>query len=977
MWKIHNHSYWQVKSQLCRCNLVNILIAVMVYFMAFIGGLGFASLNSVADAAVVEQQQFSLAPKPRQFTIAIGKDSYPFQFANAEGKPDGLMVDLWRLWARKNQHSIRFVPSQWSDSLVALDNQSVDFHAALSIIEPRQQKYQMGPPLIAIHAGLFVHHQLNGISTLEDLRPYVIGVVEGAVHISALQHLLDGVHLKLYPTRDALYQAALAGEVRVFVGLNRLSARHPLFDKLSKMFPLYKKVNYQSFDLTYAINKQTPDKGIGLDNILQAGLAKISPEEIKAIEKKWLGLGADSDALVIALPSDRAPFMSVSATGEPTGLIVDIWRKWSEKTRRQVVFLTDDSNISMQNFIDKKADVHAAFADVSVNRNLFPHAHHIYSFNSTYYFPKVDGQRQVLRSDITNSKVGILAGSPIITQVEQQFAGVTLLEFDSYRQMIDEAVEGNVDGFFASEQIVELELIKHNLSAKFGKLENVRFENRMYSLVRQDNKVLVSQIKEGFSLISLDELREIEKQWIKQPLSQHFADVDIKVVLNSGEKSWLLRHPVIRLGALKDWAPTEFIDDKGNLIGVTADLISIIEKRAQISVEPVLFDEWTEIVEALKNKQIDMVASMNQSAEREAYASFTDEYWPQPWAVVTNFNQQSVDNLAELKGKRLAVVKGYQIIPYLHKNFPQILLQVVPDNHSGFLAVRNGQADGFIDGMANVASVIRAKQYQDLSFSLIDDVPPAMERIGVRNDWKPLVNILNKVIATISDDEKKAILEKWFELKVQSGIDRRKVIQFSVVAITFFIIVIWWNRRLTREVNKRRIIEKRMKHMATHDELTGLPNRVLLRERLTSAIELHASDHEQLALLFIDLDGFKDVNDTYGHDVGDELLIQISERFKAVIRRADIIARFGGDEFVVLLSHLGDKEQVRPVCEKLLGVIEGEFELSSCNVQVGASIGVAMYPADGQDDTQLMKVADTLMYEVKASGKNNYVFSNN
>lgn len=910
----------------------------------------------------------------RQFNIAIGQDSYPYQFETTSGAADGLMVDLWRLWARKNNYEVNFMPAQWSRSIELLDQQQVDFHAGLSILTERQKRYQMGRPLVAIHSGLFVHQKLSGIATLEDVRPYVIGVVDGAMHISALRKLLPDIHLKRYPTRDDLYRAALKGEVRVFVGLDRLSARHPQFNKISKLFPLYKKIDYQSFYLTYAVNRQLPEQGSEMALIISQGLEKVTAEEIKNIEKKWLGIGAEADTLVIALPIDRAPFMSVSANGEPIGLIVDIWKEWAKKTKREIAFLTDNSSISIANLANRKADIHAGFADVSINVDSFPHAHHIYSYQAYIYYP-TDGAEARDEPNINNSNLGVLADTPVIKDIRERYVGTKLVPFTNYQQMISAATEGKIDAFVAGEQMVEVELIKHNLLSKFSRIENVSFENRMYALVRQDNQALISQIKEGFSLIDLEQLRALERSWIKSTDALHFANAKVKIALNASQKSWLMRHPVIRLGALKDWAPIEFVDDDGHLIGVTADLISIIEKRAQVFIEVKLFDEWNDIVSALQNREIDMVASMDKTAERESFANFTEEYWPQHWAVVTDYNQEPVSLLAQLKGKRLAVVKGYQLIPFIHQRFPQILLQVVPDHRSGFIAIRNGQADAFIDGMANVASEIRAGQYQDLRFSLVDDIPPAMERIGVRKDWQPLIGILNKVISTISDNEEKKILEKWFELKVQSGIDKRKATQAAVVVLTVFIVVIWWNRRLQREVKKRRIIERKMKYMATHDELTGLPNRVLLRDRLTASIAQHARHQEQLALLFIDLDGFKDVNDTYGHDVGDELLIQIAKRFKGAIRRSDTVARFGGDEFVVLLTGLHDKTQVEPICEKLLESIGDYFQLSSCRAKVGASIGVAMYPADGTDDTQLMKIADTLMYEVKASGKNNYVFS--
>lgn len=130
-----------------------------------------------------------------------------------------------------------------------------------------------------------------------------------------------------------------------------------------------------------------------------------------------------------------------------------------------------------------------------------------------------------------------------------------------------------------------------------------------------------------------------------------------------------------------------------------------------------------------------------------------------------------------------------------------------------------------------------------------------------------------------------------------------------------------------------------------------------------------------MAVLFIDLDGFKSINDTHGHDVGDELLVQLAERLKGCVRKSDTVVRFGGDEFVLLLTGLHQKEEAALVAQKALMLCQQPFELSAGSAQVGCSIGIAVYPDDGDSDNELLKVADTLMYKVKAKGKNNYTFN--
>ena len=129
-----------------------------------------------------------------------------------------------------------------------------------------------------------------------------------------------------------------------------------------------------------------------------------------------------------------------------------------------------------------------------------------------------------------------------------------------------------------------------------------------------------------------------------------------------------------------------------------------------------------------------------------------------------------------------------------------------------------------------------------------------------------------------------------------------------------------------------------------------------------------------MAVLFIDLDGFKAVNDNYGHDVGDELLVQLAQRLLSCVRKSDTVARFGGDEFVLLLTGLHHKNEAAFIADKIIHQAQMPFTLSADTVHIGCSIGIAVYPDDGLSEPELLKVADTLMYQVKSQGKNHYSF---
>ena len=178
----------------------------------------------------------------------------------------------------------------------------------------------------------------------------------------------------------------------------------------------------------------------------------------------------------------------------------------------------------------------------------------------------------------------------------------------------------------------------------------------------------------------------------------------------------------------------------------------------------------------------------------------------------------------------------------------------------------------------------------------------------------------------------------------------------------------------SRDVTDRKAIQERIQHLAYHDNLTGLPNRGLLQDRLAHSIARAERSNRKVAVLFIDLDNFKNINDTLGHDVGDELLRQVAKRLRACVRTGDTIARQGGDEFIVLLDSLEDGRAASLVAQKILTSLRSAFELGGTEQHVSGSVGIAVFPEDGRDAQTLMKNADTAMFHGKGVGKNTYQY---
>lgn len=176
------------------------------------------------------------------------------------------------------------------------------------------------------------------------------------------------------------------------------------------------------------------------------------------------------------------------------------------------------------------------------------------------------------------------------------------------------------------------------------------------------------------------------------------------------------------------------------------------------------------------------------------------------------------------------------------------------------------------------------------------------------------------------------------------------------------------------DITDKKLSEQRIEHLAHYDVLTDLPNRVLFNERCEHALIRARREGKELVVMFLDLDRFKHINDSLGHPVGDRLLQQVAKRLNALIREEDTVARLGGDEFVLILEDVVDTNIIVPVAEKILAAFNEPFDLEGSQLHVSSSVGISIYPADGQDVTTLVRNADAAMYRAKESGRNNYQF---
>ncbi len=574
-----------------------------------------------------------------------------------------------------------------------------------------------------------------------------------------------------------------------------------------------------------------------------------------------------------------------------------------------------------------------------------------------------------------------------------------------------------------------------------------------------------------------------------------------KLDFTPAEQAWLQAHPVIRVGIDRDFAPYEWLDAKGDYVGLSADYIALVEQRLGVKLEIVKDKSWAEIIAMAQRGELDMIANANKTAERERYLNFTEAYLHSPTLIISDNNNGFIGTLDRLEGKQVALEKGYFMQELLRHDHPEIHLIPAENVHDALTLVGSGKANAYVGDAASANFAVKRDGMLNLSFSG-DTGYKNWHRMAATKTNPELITLLDKALADIPLSEKETIQNRWMSLTYDPGFKTETLLLYAAAALLLLLMIVGWNMRLRREISKRKQVEeaqhmaasvfssiqegimitdarrtiidlnpaftritgysrdevlgktpsllksglhddcyyetmwqainrqgywrgeiwnrkkggeifaemltistvtdkqgkithyigtssdisalkeqaRKLELVAHYDPLTGVPNRILLADRMHLALAQTKRDNCLMAVGYLDLDGFKPVNDTLGHEAGDQLLIEVARRIKNALREGDTVARLGGDEFVFLLLGLEEVEDCEITLHRLLQVISKPVAIGSQTVSVSASIGISIFPGDctdavaatedNTDPDTLLRHADQAMYKAKLEGKN-------
>jgi diguanylate cyclase (GGDEF)-like protein len=463
------------------------------------------------------------------------------------------------------------------------------------------------------------------------------------------------------------------------------------------------------------------------------------------------------------------------------------------------------------------------------------------------------------------------------------------------------------------------------------------------------------------------------------------AVAEPEALLSPEERAWVASHPVILFGPERDFPPFSYVDGQGRHRGLSADILELLQQRTGLKFQAVAAADRAANLDRIRRHEVDMLTSLRPMPDREAYLGFTSAYVTSPAVLLRRRNDPRPGELARLgPGERVAVQRDSGTAIYLRNEAPGVQTVVVDSAAEGLRDVVFGEADA---AMLNVATASFLIERDHLAGLRVAAELPYWSTLGLgfRKDWPMLGRVLEKGLATITDSERSALMVKWIPLSDLAWWQRPEVQRvLGVASLATGLLMaglLLWNRTLRRavaqrtealskELAERHRLEERLRELAEHDALTGLLNRAALTEALRRSLALAARQKWSVAVMFVDLDDFKIINDTHGHATGDEVLRQVAQRLAGCLRESDLLGRLGGDEFIVVAEALSDgPRNAMELADKLMLQMRRPYFVDGRSLTTGFSAGIALYPADGQTPETLIANADAAMYRAKQRGR--------
>lgn len=701
------------------------------------------------------------------------------------------------------------------------------------------------------------------------------------------------------------------------------------------------------------------------------------PEQIilKSAHKKFL---AEHPQIKVSCMSHLEP-LEFTSEGGCQGFSPDLLRLIADKVGLDVVFEPYDDYMSIHKaLLTRDIDMMQLASDLILNRFYATLSKPYFDINTVIVTQKSRDDIYTI-DDLTDKRVALLKGSLITKAAKLRYPTTDIIEFDNVKSMLEAVAFGNVDAMVNDHRVVTYMMQKHSFGDLkiTGRIDASKIIKELSFGIRNDWPILNEIFDEALNTINEEEILTLEREWFQKYSRLDGPTEHLQLRFEEDEKSYLKEKKKLTM-CIPSNIPPFIIYKDDRLSGMAGDYVSFFEERTNIPIEPIAGESTADYIRMMIDGDCDLYIVLQKSPRFKDLVFLTKPYFDDPLVIVTKVDEPFIPDLHTIHGKKVGAIQGTVMKDDMENSYPELDIIGVESIGQALNSILNGELYGFVYPMIVLNHMVQTEYPGQLRISGRSD-KRFSGSLGIRKDEPILHEIFEKVILDMTPDIKNKIYAKWVSLKYKRGYDYALLWKVAAAFTLLLIIVLFWNRRLIlhrREIdtkNQELEAEKvKVDHIAYHDQLTGLSNRVALSRTLEHAINVAHRRRDLLGLLFIDLDRFKIVNDTLGHHVGDEMLKVVADRIESVIRDADVLARVGGDEFIVLLEGMKHQDEAALVSEKILKSVKEQIHVNGYELNTTASVGIALYPDDGKDINSLIKNADSAMYLAKAEGKDSY-----
>ncbi|MGB0682217.1 MAG: transporter substrate-binding domain-containing diguanylate cyclase [Magnetovibrionaceae bacterium] len=490
--------------------------------------------------------------------------------------------------------------------------------------------------------------------------------------------------------------------------------------------------------------------------------------------------------------------------------------------------------------------------------------------------------------------------------------------------------------------------------------------------VRNDWPELINILDKALALLTVADQSAIMEPWIPVVAPVGRVNPDGTLALSDAERQYIEDRRYVTMCVDPNWMPYERIDESGQHIGIAADYIKAFSDMLGLPVQLVKTETWAQSEAFAEQRKCDILSLLNHSEKRARYLNFTDPYVEAPVVLVSNQDVTYLDGLKSVNGKTLGIVEGYVYEDIIKQDYPGIEIVYVATMDEALTKISEGEIFSTIASLYIVTTQIQQLGLSNLKIAGHTEFTNRF-RVGVRNDDPMMLQLFQKAVSSMDPQTENEILQSWISVRLEHGVDYELLWQvLAVVGVALSLLLYRqrevgrYNRKLNAAYGELSTQNEALERLSATDPLTGANNRLKIDEMLAYEIDQSNRYDHACSVILLDIDHFKRINDTYGHQAGDAVLKALCDVLSAHVRKTDTFGRWGGEEFIVICPQVATEGAVQ-LAENLRALVETVSVEEG--LRITASFGVATYRT-GDKANDLIKRADEALYAAKTAGRN-------